>query len=64
MVLDKLGSSLKDALSKVKNSITVDRTLVEEVVKEIQKSLLGSDVNVRLVLELTKSIRDRAIKEN
>ena len=56
MVLDKLGSSLKDALSKVKNSITVDRTLVEEVVKEIQKSLLGSDVNVRLVLELTKSI--------
>ena len=64
MVLDKLGSSLKDALSKVKNSITVDRTLVEEVVKEIQKSLLASDVNVRLVLELTKSIRERAIKEN
>lgn len=64
MVLDNLGSSLKNALSKVKNSITVDRTLVEEVVKEIQKSLLASDVNVRLVLDLTKKIRDRAIKEN
>ena len=31
MVLDKLGDSLKNALSKVKNSITVDRTLVESL---------------------------------
>jgi len=64
MVLDKLGDSLKDTLSKIKNSMTVDRNLVEEVVKEIQKSLLGSDVNVRLVLEVTKKIRERAVKEN
>lgn len=64
MVLDKLGSSLKDTLSKVKNTLTVDRALVEEVVKEIQKALISSDVNIRLVLELTKSIRKRAIEEN
>ncbi len=64
MVLDKLGDSLKGTLSKIKNSLTVDRTLVEEVVKEVQKALLGSDVNVRLVLELTKKIRDRAISED
>jgi signal recognition particle subunit SRP54 len=64
MVLDNLGSSLKNTLSKIKNSITVDRTIVEEVVKEIQKALLSADVNVRLVLELTKNIRKRAIEEN
>lgn len=64
MVLDKLGGSLKDTLSKVKNSLTVDRALVEEVIKEIQKALLAADVNVRLVLEMTKKIRERAIKEN
>jgi len=64
MVLENLGSSLKNTLSKIKNTITVDRELVEQVVKEIQKSLLGSDVNVRLVLELTKNIRSRAISEN
>lgn len=64
MVLDKLGDSLKNTLNKVKNSITVDRTLVEEIVKEIQKAMLASDVNVRLVLDLTKQIRDRAITEN
>lgn len=64
MVLEKLGDSLKNTLSKIKNSITVDRELVEEVIKEIQKSLLSSDVNVKLVLEVTKQIRDRAIKED
>jgi signal recognition particle subunit SRP54 len=64
MVLDTLGSSLRNTLSKIKNSITVDRNLVEEIVKEIQKALLSSDVNVRLVLELTKKIRERAISEN
>lgn len=64
MVLEKLGDSLKNTLKKIKNSITVDRELVEEVIKEIQKSLLSSDVNVKLVLEVTKQIRDRAIKED
>ena len=64
MVLSNLSNSLKDSLNKIKNSITCDRNLIEEVVKEIQKALLNSDVNVRLVLELTNKIRDRAIKEN
>ncbi len=64
MVLDKLGTSLKNTLSKIKNTLTVDRVLVEEIVKEIQKALLSSDVNVKLVLELTKKIRERAIGEN
>ncbi|MFT4244276.1 MAG: signal recognition particle receptor subunit alpha [Candidatus Woesearchaeota archaeon] len=63
MVLTKLSSSLKDTLSKVRNSLTVDRNLVEEVVKEIQKALLQADVHVKLVLELTSSIRKRAIEE-
>lgn len=64
MVLDNLSGSLKNTLSKIKNTISVDRDLVEEVVKEIQKALMASDVNVRLVLDLTKSIRKRAIEEN
>lgn len=63
MVLDNLSSSLKNTLSKIKNSMRVDRNLVEEIVKEIQKALLNSDVNVRFVLEITKKIRKRAIEE-
>lgn len=64
MVLSRLSSSLKDSLSKVRNSLTVDRNLVEEIVKEIQKALLSADVHVKLVLQLTQSIRKRAIEES
>ncbi len=63
MVLEKLGTSLKDTLTKIKNAVFVDERLINELIKEIQKSLLSGDVNVKLVLELTKKIKERALKE-
>ncbi len=36
---------------------------VENFVKELQKALLRADVNVKLVLELSKRIRERALRE-
>ena len=63
MVLDRLGESLKDALQKVAKSIFVDDTLVNELVKELQRALLQSDVNVKLVFGLSQRIRERVLKE-
>lgn len=63
MVLDNLGESLKNTLQKIAKSIFVDSKLVDELVKEIQRALLQADVNVKLVLELSKNIRERALKE-
>ncbi|HIH43160.1 TPA: signal recognition particle protein [Candidatus Woesearchaeota archaeon] len=63
MVLDKLGSSLKDTLSKIAKSIFVDDKLINELVKDIQRALLQSDVNVKLVFELTNKIKERITKE-
>ncbi len=63
MVLEKLGDSLKGTLDKIKNAIFVDEKLINELVRDIQRALLQSDVNVKLVFELTKSIKDRALKE-
>ncbi|MBN1645166.1 signal recognition particle receptor subunit alpha, partial [Candidatus Woesearchaeota archaeon] len=63
MVLDKLGSSLKGTLQKIAKSIFVDEKLINELVKDIQRALLQSDVNVSLVFDLTKSIKERALKE-
>jgi signal recognition particle subunit SRP54 len=37
---------------------------VENFIKELQKTLLKADVNVRLVVELTKRIKERALKES
>ncbi len=63
MVLERLSTSLKSTLSKIANALFVDEKLVNELIKEIQKALLQADVNVTLVFELTKKIKERALKE-
>ncbi|GIU69599.1 MAG: hypothetical protein KatS3mg002_0835 [Candidatus Woesearchaeota archaeon] len=63
MVLDKLGEGLKNTLDKITKALFVDEKLINELVKDIQKSLLQADVNVKLVFELTKNIKERALKE-
>ncbi len=60
MVLEKLGDSLKNTLSKITRSIFVDEKLINELVKDIQRALLQSDTNVQLVFDLSKKIKERA----
>lgn len=63
MALEKLGKALNSALRKLARSSTVDEALIREVVKDIQRALIQADVNVRLVLQLTKRIQERALNE-
>ena len=63
MVLEKLGGSLKNTFSKISKSLFVDEKLINELVKDIQRALLQSDVNVKLVFSLTKSIKERIMKD-
>ena len=60
MVLDGLGESLRGVLAKIGNSATVDEALIKDVCRELQRALLQADVNVKLVLELTNKIGDKA----
>ncbi len=64
MVMDKLGGSLQDALKKLVGAGRIDERTVNEVVKDIQRALLQSDVNVKLVMEMSKHIKERAMKED
>lgn len=63
MVLDSLGKSLRGVLQKIARGSTVDEALLAEVVRDIQRALLQSDVNVQLALDLTKRVRRRATEE-
>ena len=63
MVMDRLGSSLNDALRKVFRAPVMDEKTVKELVRDIQRALLQADVNVKLVLEVSKNIEERALKE-
>ncbi len=63
MVLEKLGASIYEALKKVFRAGIVDEATVKELVRDIQRALLQADVNVKLVLEISKRIEERALKE-
>ncbi|PSG98394.1 signal recognition particle protein [Thermoplasmatales archaeon SW_10_69_26] len=63
MVLDSLSENLRDTLAKVANANRVDEDLIEEIVREIQRALLQADVNVKLALQMTRSIKERALEE-
>lgn len=64
MAMDRLGSSLYEALRKVFKASVIDETTVKELVRDIQRALLQADVNVQLVLEISKRIEERALKES
>ncbi|MCW4006610.1 MAG: signal recognition particle protein Srp54 [Candidatus Bathyarchaeota archaeon] len=63
MALDRLGSSLTDAIKKVFRSSVIDEATVKELVRDIQRALLQADVNVQLVLGISKRIEERSLKE-
>lgn len=63
MAIDRLGSSLYEAIRKVFKASVVDEATVKELVRDIQRALLQSDVNVQLVLDISKRIEERALKE-
>ncbi len=63
MVLDSLGEGLKNSLQKIVKAVFVNDRLVDELVRDIQRALLHADVNVKLVMDLSKRIKERALAE-
>ncbi|HSO26261.1 MAG TPA: signal recognition particle protein Srp54 [Methanobacteriaceae archaeon] len=62
-MLGNLGKNLTTTMKKLAGMTIIDEEVVKEVVKEIQRALIQSDVNIKLVLKLSKSIEERALKE-
>lgn len=59
-----LGRSLRQALSKFTGAPVADEKAVKALCRELQRVLISSDVNVRLVFSLTKKIEARALDSN
>jgi signal recognition particle subunit SRP54 len=62
-MLDKLGSAIKKGIDKISKAIFVDKKVIDEVVKELQRALIESDVNIKLVKEISDDIRKAAENE-
>lgn len=63
MALENLSEGLRNAINSLRKAVILDKKTVKEYTKEIQKTLLSSDVNVKLVFELTKKIEERSLLE-
>lgn len=62
-MLGSLGENLTNTMKKLVGMSVIDKKTVKEVVKEIQRALIQSDVNIALVLDLSKKIEKRALDE-
>ncbi|MCL4372318.1 signal recognition particle receptor subunit alpha [Candidatus Marsarchaeota archaeon] len=57
-----LGEGLRQAIAKLSRATIIDAKTIKEFNKELQKVLISNDVDVSLVLKLTESIEQQAIK--
>jgi len=63
MVLEKLSGTLKKVTDKIANAVFLDKKLVDSIVRDLQRALIEADVNVPLVLEITKKLKQAALDE-
>jgi len=59
MVLAELGTKLTAALGKLAMAEQIDEKTFNEVLQDIQRALIGSDVNVGLVAKMRDTVRQR-----
>ncbi len=63
MAQDSLGTGLRGILRKIGGSSYIDHETIKDVSREIQRILLKADVNVKLTLELARTLERRASEE-
>jgi len=61
--LEGLGKSLSEAMKKLLRLAVVDEKAVKELVRDLQRALLQSDVNVNLVLQISQAVETRSLEE-
>jgi signal recognition particle protein len=61
MAFESLTDRLQQAMSKLRRKGKVTEADIKEMMREIRLALLEADVNLQVVKEFTKNVRDRAI---
>ncbi|MEM3094007.1 MAG: signal recognition particle receptor subunit alpha [Nitrososphaera sp.] len=62
-MFDNLREGLRGALKKIVGASDINEEIIDSLCKDVQRALLQSDVNVRLVLSITQNLKERALKE-
>lgn len=61
-MFEELKEGLKRSIAKLFEKESIDEIAIKEFVKELQRTLLKADVNVKLVFELTNNVKERLTK--
>lgn len=62
-MIGDLGARLRKAVRSFASKGHVDEKELTELVKELQRVLIASDIDVKLVLEISKKIKKRSLEE-
>jgi len=62
-MFDNLGRDLSDLIKKIVTGTSIDKKAVEDVLQDLKRILLQSDVDVKLIDELTGAIRKKCLEE-
>jgi signal recognition particle subunit SRP54 len=62
-MLESLRDGLRNAVQKLLKSGVVDEAAIKEFTRDLQRSLIQADVNVKLVLSVTENVQKRALEE-
>lgn len=62
-MLDSLREGLQNAVKKLVGASIVDEKSVKEFVRDLQRTLIQGDVNVKIALEVTDRVQRRALEE-
>ncbi|HRZ85909.1 MAG TPA: signal recognition particle receptor subunit alpha [Candidatus Paceibacterota bacterium] len=56
-MLEGLSNILKKSIDKISSAIFVDKTLIDSIVKDLQRALIMADVNIKLISEISNKIK-------
>ncbi len=62
MVLKNFGNALKESIRKLISKVIIDKKSINEFISDIQRAMITGDVDVKLVFELTKKIKNEILK--
>jgi signal recognition particle subunit SRP54 len=62
-MFDSLGKGLSNLIKRLITSTSVDKTAVEEILKDLKVTLLQADVDISLTEELIKNIKKKCLEE-
>ncbi len=62
MVLDNLGGAIRNSIRNLISKVLIDEKSVNEFIKDVQRAMIMGDVDVKLVFDLTKKIKEDILK--